>query len=231
MINKVYKNKDVYSICKIIADDKNVKFPIFINGKAGTGKTHFLKTIERELVCNYNLKKIKYVTCEEFIEDFVISVENSTMDYFRYIYDCNDVLLFDGIDRLVGKKETQYEVYERFRNIINNNKQIVVASNAPISKKIFLEPLLSIFRNGIFINLNLSNISKHKSRFDFINKKVNDMDIKCKLDTEVINYIVNNTNSDVRKIEGSIYKLVNYSITNNKKVNLNEASELLRDII
>ncbi|MYL05008.1 MAG: AAA family ATPase, partial [Acidimicrobiaceae bacterium] len=103
--------------------------PLFIHGASGLGKTHLLRAISHYVNNHYPSYKVRYVTSETFLNEFVQAIRNSTQPEFKQVYRSNDVLLVDDIQFMEGKDGLQEEFFHTFNDLLQNGAQIVLSSD------------------------------------------------------------------------------------------------------
>ena len=210
--------------------------PLFIYGKSGLGKTHLMHAVGNYIMSNSN-KKVLYVSSDEFMNDFTgiadISKNVNTIDYanqFKSKYRNVDVLIIDDIQFLVGAEKTQQEFFNTFNYLHKTNKQIIISSDrSPDDLKKLEERLRSRFMWGLPVDIYPPDFDL---RCRIIKEKLKNTSIKEKIDEEVIEYIANSCQNDVRHIEGSINRLLAYTamIVPNR-IDLEFAVEALKDFV
>ncbi|MGN8818449.1 chromosomal replication initiator protein DnaA [Oribacterium sp. HCP28S3_H8] len=204
--------------------------PLYIYGGAGLGKTHLMHSIAHFILRNNPDAKIRYVTSETFINEFVDSIRNKnnlSPAEFREKYRELDVLLIDDIQFIIGKEGTQEEFFHTFNTLYENKKQIVIASDKPPRDIDNLEDRLrSRFEVGLIVDIQMPD---YETRMAILRKK-EEID-GLNIDNEVIKYIATNIKSNVRELEGALTKIVAMSRLEKKQVTLEMAENLLRDHI
>ena len=204
--------------------------PLYIYGGAGLGKTHLMHSIAHFILRNNPDAKIRYVTSETFINEFVDSIRNKnnlSPAEFREKYRELDVLLIDDIQFIIGKEGTQEEFFHTFNTLYENKKQIVIASDKPPRDIDNLEDRLrSRFEVGLIVDIQMPD---YETRMAILRKK-EEID-GLNTDNEVIKYIATNIKSNVRELEGALTKIVAMSRLEKKQVTLEMAENLLRDHI
>ena len=209
--------------------------PLFIYGSSGLGKTHLMHAIGNYIVEHSN-KKVLYVTCEQFRDDYIgisrrMEEKGNNFDYVEYFkkkYRNIDVLMIDDIQFLGGANSTQQEFFHTFNSLYSDNKQIVITSDrSPDDLKLLEERLRTRFAWGLTVNI---YPPEFELRVSIIKKKISGYNIKENIPDDVIEYIASNVGSDVRQLEGSVNRLLAYStIMGGTEINLNLAIEALKD--
>ena len=204
--------------------------PLYIYGGAGLGKTHLMHSIAHFILRNNPNAKIRYVTSETFINEFVDSIRNknnmSPAD-FRNRYRELDVLLIDDIQFIIGKEGTQEEFFHTFNTLYENKKQIVIASDKPPKDIDNLEDRLrSRFEVGLIVDIQMPDF---ETRMAILRKKEELMNVN--IDNEIIKYIATNIKSNIRELEGALTKIVAMSRLKGQSIDLSLAEDLLKDHI
>lgn len=210
--------------------------PLFIYGKSGLGKTHLMHAIGNYIVENTNLK-VLYTTSDNFRDDFTSissgNENNSTFDradYFKSKYRDVDVLMIDDIQFLVGAEKTQQEFFHTFNELHSKNKQIIITSDrSPEDLKLLEERLRSRFAWGLPVDIYPPDFDL---RCRIVKDKIKRLAIGNMLTEEVIEYIANTCDTDVRGLEGAINRLAAYmAVYGHNNVNLDFAMEALGDYV
>lgn len=229
-------NKFAHAAALSVAENPGKMYnPLFIYGSSGLGKTHLMHAIGNYIVQNSN-KKVLYVTCEQFRDDFIgISrrmEENGNnfdyVDYFKNKYRNIDVLMIDDIQFLGGATSTQQEFFHTFNTLYSDNKQIVITSDrSPDDLKLLEDRLRTRFCWGLTVDIYPPDF---ELRINILKKKIAGGAINQEIPDNVIEYIASNMGSDVRQLEGSINRLLAYStIMGGSKIDLDLAIEALKD--
>ena len=202
--------------------------PLYIYGGAGLGKTHLMHSIAHFILRNNPNAKIRYITSETFINEFVDNIRNkNTPSDFRKKYRELDVLLIDDIQFIIGKEGTQEEFFHTFNALYENKKQIVIASDKP-PKDIdnLADRLRSRFEVGLIVDIQMPDF---ETRMAILRKKEDLMGVN--IDNEIIKYIATNIKSNIRELEGALTKIVAMSRLKGQPVDLKLAEDLLKDHI
>ncbi len=208
--------------------------PLFIHGKSGLGKTHLMHAIGNYIVENSH-KNVLYVTSDKFISDFIgINKKDSdnydVIEHFKDKYRNIDVLIIDDIQFLGGAEKTQQEFFHTFNTLYDSNKQIIISSDrSPDDLKLLEDRLRTRFRWGLTANIFPPDFDL---RCKILKDKMSGHEVAKLVKQEVIEYIANNCESDVRHLEGAITRLYAYAaIYNPNEINLEFATEALKDYL
>lgn len=208
--------------------------PLFIYARSGLGKTHLIHAIGNYIMENSN-KKVLYVTCENFVNDFIDlykknKEENNfeNVDNFKNKYRSVDVLIIDDIQYLEIAAKTQQEFFNTFNELHSNNKQIVITSDrSPDDLKKLEERLRTRFNWGITVDITPPDF---ELRLAIINKKIKDKFPNSEFSDEAKEYIASVCTEHIRKIEGAINRVVAFStIMSEGAITLEVANEALKD--
>ncbi len=208
--------------------------PLFIYGKSGLGKTHLMHAIGNFIKENSS-KTVLYITSETFIDDFTRLYKKDDSKYeleenFKDKYRNVDVLIIDDIQFLGGATKTQDEFFNTFNFLHEGKKQIIISSDrSPDDLKLLEDRLKTRFSWGITVNITPPD---YELRLKIIKNKITGHEVSRLIKNEVLEYIANNCESDVRHLEGAINRL--YAVTamySPKEINLEFAQDALRDYI
>ncbi len=230
-------NKLAKVACMAVAEQPGkIHNPLFIYGKSGLGKTHLMHAIGNFIANNSN-KKVLYTTSDMFMSDYtgIASLEKgqSSIDYannFKNKYRNVDVLIIDDIQYLVGAEKTQQEFFHTFNYLHQSNKQIIISSDSsPDDLKLLEERLRSRFMWGLPVDIYPPDF---ELRCKIIKQKIKGTSIENKLDQNVIEYIANSCQNDVRFLEGALNRLMAYTaIIVPDKIDLEFCNEALKDFV
>ena len=210
--------------------------PLFIYGKSGLGKTHLMHAIGNYIMDNSNLK-VLYTTSDTFRDDYTnITSSNNREDtfnrssQFKNKYRDIDVLIIDDIQFLVGAEMTQQEFFHTFEELHSHNKQIIISSDrSPDDLKLLEERLRSRFAWGLPVDIWPPDFDL---RCRIIKDKIKHLTIANQIDEDIIEYMANACDTDVRSLEGVINRLVAYTAMYvPSKIDLDFAREALGDFI
>ena len=206
-------NKFAQAAALAVAENPGTMYnPLFIYGNSGLGKTHLMHAIGNYIE-NKQHKKVLYVTCDQFLEDFMgLSRKNNTenidyMEFFKGKYRNIDVLIIDDIQFLGGATASQQEFFHTFNNLHNNSKQIIVSSDrSPEDLKALEDRLRTRFCWGLQVDISPPD---YELKVQILKKKLKGE--KITLNDDIINYIASYVGNDIRQLEGSLTRLVAYT--------------------
>lgn len=200
--------------------------PLFIYGGVGLGKTHLLQAVGDYVLRHYSTMKVRYVTSERILNDFINSLRDKRIDHFRKRYRENDVLLVDDIQFLAGKEGFQEEFFHTFNTLYEAQKQIVISSDRPPKDIAALEDRLrNRFEWGLITDIQPPNL---ETRIAILKKKAQAGNLV--IPDAVCDYIASRVQSNIRELEGALIRVVAYSSHTKTAIALDMAEELLREV-
>lgn len=200
--------------------------PLFIYGGVGLGKTHLMQAIGNELLLRGERKKIAYVTCERFTSEFIQAVSKGGIADFKERYRGVDVLLIDDIQFLAGKEGTQEEFFHTFNTLHQANKQIVISSDRPPKAIPALENrLVSRFEWGMIVDISQPDF---ETRMAILNQKC--IDRTFTLEPEVMHFIANSVQNNIRELEGALNRIIAYHELNQSTPTLESTKSILSSL-
>lgn len=200
--------------------------PLFIYGGVGLGKTHLLQAIGTQILEKSPAKKVLYVSCEKFTNDFIKSISNNRMDRFKDTYRSVDVLLVDDIQFLAGKEGTQEAFFHTFNDLHQSNKQIVITSDRQPKAIPALESrLVSRFEWGMTTDISSPDM---ETRSAILKAKCREKNYQ--LDNETITYIATNVQNNVRELEGALNKIIAHHQLSGTRPTLEDIKKILTSI-
>ena len=201
--------------------------PLFIYGGVGLGKTHLMHSIGHYVIEHNPKAKVVYLSSEKFTNEFINAIRDNKAVDFRNKYRNVDVLLIDDIQFLAGKESTQEEFFHTFNTLHEESKQIIISSDRPPKEIPTLEERLrSRFEWGLITDITPPDL---ETRIAILRKKAKAEGLD--IPNEVMLYIANQIDSNIRELEGALIRVVAYSSLINKDINADLAAEALKDII
>ncbi len=221
-------NRLAVSCARAVAESPCTQFnPLFIHGGSGLGKTHLLQAICNELQEKHPGLRWKYVSGEDFTNQFVYAVKNGERDAFHQRFRRLDVLVIDDVHFFANKRATQEEFLHTFNAIDASGKQVVMASDAhPKLIGHLSEHLVSRFIAGMVVKIDSPD---HATRVGVLQKRAAKLNFEVR--PEVIEYIAANFQANVRELEGALLKLVALARLSGEPLSLPLAHRGLGDLI
>jgi chromosomal replication initiator protein len=201
--------------------------PLFVYGDSGLGKTHLLHAIGHYAQSFYQGVKVRYVSSEEFTNDFINMIRDGKQDGFRRRYRDVDVLLVDDIQFLENKEGTQEEFFHTFNTLHNASKQIVISSDRAPKRLVTLEDRLrSRFEWGLLTDVQPPEL---ETRIAILRKKAHQEGLNAP--DEVLEYIASRISTNIRELEGALIRVTAFASLNRQSVDLGLAEIVLKDLI
>jgi chromosomal replication initiator protein len=201
--------------------------PLFIYGDSGLGKTHLLHAIGHYAQTLYSGLKVRYVSSEEFTNDFINMIRDGKQDGFRRRYRDVDVLLVDDIQFLENKEGTQEEFFHTFNTLHNASKQIVISSDRAPKRLVTLEDRLrSRFEWGLLTDVQPPEL---ETRIAILRRKA--IQDTLNVPPEVLEYIASRISTNIRELEGALIRVTAFASLNRQSVDLQLAEIVLKDLI
>lgn len=226
-------NQIVYAAAKAVANQPGTLHnPLFIYGGVGLGKTHIMHAIGNEILKTNKKAKILYCTTEQFVNDFIDSIRNNKDNEqnkrFREKYRNVDILMLDDIQFLAGKTGTQEALFHTFNDLYQYKKQIILSSDRHPKELTFLEERLqSRFSSGLTVDISTPDL---ETRIAILQKKAYYKNVN--LPIEVIYFIAESFDSNIRELEGALQKVIFYCQLEGKEPdNIDIIKEALKDDI
>ena len=221
-------NQMPYAASRRICENNSLTYnPLFIHGDVGMGKTHLLNAIAIDLKANIPDLKIVMMSAERFMYQFIKSIRLKETIKFKDQFRSIDILLIDDIQFIGGKDSTQEEFFYTFNELINQGKQIIISSNkSPVDLLSLDERLKSRLSGGLVVDFLPTS---YELRLQILKKKVEVLNINIPID--VLQFIAVKIVNNVRELEGALNRIwANYELTG-RKINIENSSNLLSDLI
>ncbi len=201
--------------------------PLFVYGGVGLGKTHLIQALGNEVVKeSKGAKKIYYTSSDKFTGELVNALYNGQVENFKNKYRQIDVLIIDDIQFLAGKEKTQEEFFHTFNTLYQNNKQVIISSDRPPRAISTLEDRLkSRFEGGMIADISFPDL---ESRIAILKTKVKEKNLE--LTEEILSYIANHVQKNIRELEGALNQIVIYTKLRGALPSLSEIAKKLTNI-
>jgi chromosomal replication initiator protein len=202
--------------------------PLFIYGPAGLGKTHLLHAIGHHVRTVFRNKRVRYVSTESFMNEFVDAIRAKAMPGFKRRYRDLDVLLIDDIQFLERTQELQEEFFHTFNDLHQSGSQIVISSDRPPKSIATLEDRLRTrFEWGLITDI---QPPEFETRLAILRKKAESEQLDG-IPTEVLAFIASNITDNVRELEGALIRVAAYSSLNHSPLSEEVARTVLADLL
>ena len=221
-------NELAYAVAQAIITNPGQNYnPFFVYGGTGLGKTHMIQAIGNTIKVKHPLKKVYYVSLEKFAIDYINSIQNKNPNSFKEKYRKYDVIIMDDIQFISGKDKTQEELFHLFNTLYEKDKQIIFSSDKhPNFIQGLEERLQSRFASGMTVQIvepdYESRIAIIKAKFELTN---------CMIDPEIVSYLAESLNDNIRELEGSLNTIICQSQLKNKSLTLTEVKALIKNNI
>jgi chromosomal replication initiator protein len=201
--------------------------PLFIYGESGLGKTHLLHAIGHYAASLYPGIRVRYVSSEEFTNDFINSIANNRASVFQSRYREIDILLIDDIQFLQGKDSTQEAFFHTFNTLHDHNKQVVITSDLPPKHLTgFEDRMRSRFEWGLITDVQAPDL---ETRIAILRKKAQNE--KLQVGNEILEYMASKVSSNIRELEGTLIRVTAFANLNRTPVDLALVQTVLKDLI
>lgn len=201
--------------------------PLFLYGGVGLGKTHLMQAIGHYAVNHGKHRKVCYIACEEFTNEFIQAVQTNSMLKFRKKYRQADVLLIDDIQFLAGKEQTQEEFFHTFNSLHDSHKQIVLSSDRPAAEISNLEQrLVSRFEWGLVTDLQPPAL---ETRIAIMRQKAAALHVQ--LPDAVILFLAERIKTNIRRLEGALVRVAAHASLTGKDTSVDSVESLLHDVL
>jgi chromosomal replication initiator protein len=200
--------------------------PLFIYGGAGLGKTHLLHAIGHYVRNLYPRLQVRYVTTEQFTNEFINGIRDDRINAFQRLYRQADVLLIDDIQFLQQKERTQEEFFHTFNALHNAEKQIVISSDRPPKQIAQLEDRLrSRFEWGLMTDVQPPDL---ETRIAILRKKAESD--RLGVSPEVLELIASKVQSNIRELEGALIRVSAFASLQRAPADSSMAEDVLKDL-
>jgi chromosomal replication initiator protein len=221
------KNELAHAACLAVAETPgHVYNPLFIYGGVGLGKTHLMQAVGHAALLRFPEKRVLYVTCETFTNEFIKSVGEGRADQFKEKYRSVDILMVDDIQFLAGKEGTQEAFFHTFNHLHQQNKQVILTSDRPPRAIPTLEHrLISRFEGGMIVDVNIPDL---ETRIAILQQKC--MERGFDYGPEITQFIASNVQHNIRELEGALNRVVAYHQLNKSTPTLDSVKQVLSSL-
>ena len=199
--------------------------PYFIYGGVGLGKTHLMHAIGNAMRKEHPRARVLYTTAEQFVNEYITSVQNNKPDDFRAKYRNLDCLLLDDIQFLIGKDRSVEEFFHTFNSLFQSQKQLIISSDrspqemAPLDQRI-----TSRLAWGVVADITIPDL---ETRIAILRKKAGAENFT--VPDDVILFVASAVKSNIRALEGSLIRLTAFSAMSGSSLTVDDAKEILKD--
>lgn len=220
-------NKMAHAAAFAVAESPGSLYnPLFIYGGVGLGKTHLMEAIGNHMLQVNPNSRVKYVTSEDFTNDYINAIRNNTTEQLREEYRNLDLLLIDDIQFLANKEGTQLEFFNTFNALHDRKKQIVMTSDRiPNEIPELQDRLVSRFRWGLTVEITPPDL---ETRIAILRSKVEEDHIDIGNDT--LNYIAGQIDTNIRELEGALIKVQAFANLSGERITPSLASQALKGL-
>lgn len=201
--------------------------PLFIYGGSGLGKTHLLHAIGHYAHSLYKGIRVRYVSSEEFTNDFINAIANNRGPEFQARYREIDILLIDDIQFLQGKDSTQEAFFHTFNTLHDHNKQVVVTSDLPPKQLTgFEDRMRSRFEWGLITDVQAPDL---ETRIAILRKKA--ASERIDINDDVVEYMASKVSSNIRELEGALIRVTAFANLNKTPADMQLVQTVLKDLV
>ncbi|MCA9293590.1 MAG: chromosomal replication initiator protein DnaA [Phycisphaerales bacterium] len=222
------ENRLAFAAAKAVSEEPGRRYnPLFVHGQVGVGKSHLLQAICLTLMQREPTPTMHYISCEAFASQYVSAVGAGRMDDFHRRFRQVDVLVIDDIHFLTKRDRSQEEFFHTFNALHMAGRQIVMSSDAPPQDIPDLEArLVSRFQSGLVVSI---NAPLYETRIEIVKQKARMLGLD--VPNDVAEFIASTISSNVRELQGALYKLQMYHSATQQPVSLSLAREALSDAL
>ena len=224
------KSNDIaLSYSKKVCENTSRYNPLFICGGVGLGKTHLLNAIGLELQPENN---VMFISAERFMYHFIKSIKKNDMVNFKDFFRKSSVFIIDDIQFIRGKESLQEEFFHTFNSLMDKGSQIIISSDrTPMKLDRVQERIKSRLAGGLVVDIDVPDF---ELKVKIINKKISEIQNQFKeninLSEEVVNYIANESKTNIRELIGILNRIIAFSRVHNKVLTISDCKSILKDV-
>ena len=221
-------NRFAWAATMAVAEQPGAHYnPLFIYGGAGLGKTHLLNAVGHQALEMYPSLVVRYISSENFLNDFIDSIRRKRPDHFKHRYRGVDILLLDDVQFFEGKEQILEEFFHTFNSLYESGKQMVISSDRhPRNLSTLEDRLRSRFEWGLLTDIQPPDVETRlailKRNAEFAPRPV---------PIEVLEHIAGLVSDNIRELEGALTRVTAWSALNRRDIDLETAERVLRDIV
>ena len=203
--------------------------PLYVCGGVGLGKTHLLNAIGLELQSENN---VMFISAERFMYHFIKSIKKNDMVNFKDFFRKSSVFIIDDIQFIRGKESLQEEFFHTFNSLMDKGSQIVIsADRTPMKLDRVQERIKSRLAGGLVVDIDSPDL---ELKVKIIKKRISEIENQFKeninLNNDVIDYIANESKTNIRELIGILNRVIAFGRVNNKILTTNDCKNILKDV-
>ena len=203
--------------------------PLYVYGAVGLGKTHLLNAIGLELQEKNN---VMFISAERFMYHFIKSIKKNDMVNFKDFFRKSSVFIIDDIQFIRGKEGLQEEFFHTFNSLIEKGSQIIISADRPPMKLDRVqERIKSRLSGGLIVDI---DIPDNELKIKILKKKLEDIQNQfkenCNISNEVIEFVANESKTNIRELIGVLNRLIAFSRIHKKILNISDCKNILKDV-
>ena len=222
-------NDIALSYSKKVSEHLSRYNPLYICGGVGLGKTHLLNAIGLELQSENN---VMFISAERFMYHFIKSIKKNDMVNFKDFFRKSSVFIIDDIQFIRGKESLQEEFFHTFNSLMDKGSQIIISADRnPMKLDRVQERIKSRLAGGLVVDINVPDL---ELKVKIIKKRIIEIESQFKeninLSDDVINYIANESKTNIRELIGVLNRVIAFSRVHNKILSISDCKNILKDV-
>ena len=225
------KSNDIaLSYSKKVCEHLSRYNPLYICGGVGLGKTHLLNAIGLEL---HKENNVMFISAERFMYHFIKSIKKNDMVNFKDFFRKSSVFIIDDVQFLSGKESLQEEFFHTFDSLMSKGSQIIISADRHPSKLDRVQDRIkSRLAGGLVVDIDMPDLDL---KIKIIRKKIEEIQSQFKenisLNDEVVNYIANESKTNIRELIGVLNRVIAFSRVHNKNLTISDCKSILKDVL